>query len=849
MQEFTTPMMKQYQAIKREYPDCLLFFRLGDFYELFLEDAHIGASVLNITLTGRPKGRDGRIPMAGVPYHAVDSYLAKLVKAGYKVAICEQMSEANKKGIVERAVVRIVTPGTMLDERALDQKSHNFLISLTKSHDGFACAVCDVSTGYFEFFSDTSDEWQQVLTRELTRILPIECILSEIDYEDRELMQLLNKQSQLNIFSFHTWEKEAKKASLIIKTHFNVDTLIAFSIDELSSECVAVGNLLAYLKHTQKDTISHIRIMNAPSDRRYMSLDHATLTNLELFSTIREHDTRGSLLSVLDNTLTSMGGRELKEIMKLPLIVHEDIVQRHEAVGEIVTTPPLRKKMHAQLSDITDIERILARLATGLGNARDMKTLEAALDHVISIKHLLIDVKSTLLNSLQQDISPELHHVISMLQKTIVSDPPVSITEGGMIQEGIDEMRDDLAKIVQSGKDWVISLEEVERKRSGINSLKVRYNKVFGFYIEISKANTHLVPDYYIRKQTLVNGERYTTEELANKESQILNADIALKKREQQLYDKTLTKILTHIQSIQSAAHAVALIDCIHSFATLAISNRYCSPKMVYSGEIRIVDGRHPVVETLLNDHQFVPNSCTLTNVHTPLLLVTGPNMAGKSVFIRQVALSVYLAHIGSWVPAKSARIGVVDNIFVRSGASDVITSGLSTFMVEMVETAYILRHATGKSLIIMDEIGRGTSTYDGISIAWAVAQYLVTHFKVSPKTLFATHYHELQRLEESFPNKIKNVHMGVHMNKQVPVMLYTLQDGPATESFGIAVAQRAGVPKEVISKAKKMLEGFGKDHGVSVVKQLQEINIDSLTPIDALTKLSELQKTSHGIN
>lgn len=854
MQEFSTPMMKQYMAIKKQYADCLLFFRLGDFYELFLDDAHIGSQVLDITLTSRPKGKDGRVPMAGVPYHAVDSYLAKLVKAGYKVAICEQMSEPNARGIVDREVVRVVTPGTMFDERALDQKEHNYLVAVTLSKEGFAMAACDISTGHLEVLGDSSPEWETIFIQELARLSPVECILSEPDYHDTHLMKLLLTQKSLNIFPFHEWDGNALEVEALLKTHFHVTTLSAFDL-EGSEELLAAGNLIKYLKLTQKDKIDHIRSIKSKKNTDVLTLDRATIVNLELFSTIREHSVVGSLLSVLDRTKTAMGGRKLKDIMKLPLAQREAIIARHEAVDELTKKSNLRAHIETELSDLIDMERILSRLATGLGNARDLKNLENALTHVMSIKHVLVNAESPLLTHLQTSIGPTIHSVIKIISNTFVDEPPVAITDGGMIKNGIDPKRDDLAKIVHSGREWVLDLEKTEREKSGIGSLKVRYNKVFGFYIEVSKANVHLVPSHYFRKQTLVNGERFTTDELKEKESLILSAEEELKKRELLLFNETLKKILTFVKELQDAGEAIATLDCLYSFADLARANRYVRPTMVYSGEIRIKNGRHPVVETLLPSHSFVPNDCELTSVHDPLLLMTGPNMAGKSVFIRQIALIVYLSHIGSFVPASRAHISLVDCIFVRSGASDVITSGLSTFMVEMVETAYILNHATEKSLIVMDEIGRGTSTYDGISIAWAVAEYIVTHFKPAPKTLFATHYHELQKLEATFPKRIKNVHMAITMKDNEPVMLYTLAQGGSSHSFGVAVAKKAGVPESVIREAKQMLSALESNQGDTnreikspiahdeLRNELQSIDIDATTPLKALTILSQLKK------
>jgi DNA mismatch repair protein MutS len=859
--QFTTPMMKQYEVIKKQYKDCLLFYRMGDFYELFLEDAHIGSKVLDITLTSRSKGRDGKIPMAGVPYHAVDSYITKLVKNGYKVAICEQMSEPSSRGIVDREVIRVVTPGTVLDEKALNQKENNYIASILFRDNQMGFAACDISTGSFFVHALQGKYKKQLVNDELSRINPVEIIVSDTDYNDPEVLKILHAEQEVNISCFHTWDSYAKEAEKFLKNHFKLTTLESFGLTRGGIELEAAAALLGYVKETQKDKIGHIRTIQTTDDYSFVHMDRATMINLELFSTIRDHDNKGSLLSVLDKTKTPMGGRLLRSWIKKPLLNKQEIESRYDATGEFTKNTQMRSACMEILSDINDTERTLARLSVGIGNARDLTNIKSSLERMEKVKQIIFSSTTPLLQSCAENISDTLQEIIEKIGRTIIEEPPVSTKDGGMIRPGINKELDDLRSLVGGGKEWISKLEIAERSRTGINSLKVRYNKVFGFYIEVSHANTHLVPDDYFRKQTLVNGERYITPDLKKQEEIIVTAEGAIKDIEYKIFMDMLKDLLLHTEDIQRAAQATATIDCLVNFATLAIEHSYVRPKILYSQELRIKEGRHPVVEQLENDTRFVPNDVTLDPVNQQLLIITGPNMAGKSVFIRQVALIVLLAQIGCFVPASQAHISLVDRIFVRSGASDVITSGLSTFMVEMVETAYILNHATKNSLIIMDEIGRGTSTYDGISIAWAVAEYLVTHEKTPAKTLFATHYHELQELEKRYPHKIRNYHMAVIEEAGMPIFLHTILPGGASASFGVAVARLAGVPEVVIKRAEALLSDLEKKHvqapvtneektrKVSVVKddilktELNTIDISRMTPLDALNTLAALQE------
>jgi len=892
---FTTPMMRQYNDIKKQYTDCLLFYRMGDFYELFLEDAHIGAKILNITLTGKANGKGGRIPMAGVPYHAVDFYLSKLVTAGYKVAICEQLSPPNKKGLVKRDVVRIVTPGTLLDEKTLEKRDHNYLISLTTSQKKVAFSVTDISTGYFATTEVETETKDQTIIDELSKIHPKECILPDALYNDPEFLQLLKSEKDMNIYPFPDWDVYAKDAQSFLQEHFGVTTLQGFGLDTMILSQETCASLLGYLKHTQKGPVEHIKKIEIYSTHNYLLLDRSTVLNLELFTTIREHDKKGTLLSVIDHTVSAMGARMLKEWMRKPLIAKESIVDRLTAVEELQIKQSHSVAIYDLLTKVSDIERLISRCSVGLGNARDLVNLKNSLITVLSIKKVLDEYDSSLLRTMSQMITqspingsvtksinnkdsvPEsksidsIDKIIRYIEETIKPEPPISLKEGGMIHAGIDKELDRLRKIVAGSRDWIIDLEQKERERTGINSLKIRFNQVFGFYIEISKSNLDLVPSGYTRKQTLVSAERFITEELKKQEEIILTAEEKIHEIEYQIFQSILKKILENILLLQRAAESIATIDCLLNFSLIAQKNNYVKPTISESGELIITGGRHPVVETLLENTQFVPNDLKLQTNEKQLLLLTGPNMAGKSVFIRQNALIVLLSHMGSFVPAKEAHISLTDKIFVRSGASDVITSGLSTFMVEMVETAHILNHATPKSLIIMDEIGRGTSTYDGISIAWAVAEYLVTNGVQKPKTLFATHYHELVELEKQYPLNICNYHMAVSSDKGDPVFLHTILPGGASHSYGVAVAKLAGIPESVIHRANEILEELENRAGdVKLVrlqptasaapqtekrlyqqinladhlihKELEAIDIARMTPLDALNVLADLK-------
>ncbi|MBT6401194.1 DNA mismatch repair protein MutS [candidate division WWE3 bacterium] len=635
---FDTPMMKQYLEIKKQHPDCILFFRLGDFYEMFLDDAKLGADVLDITLTSRSRGRDGRIPMAGVPYHAVESYLAKMVRNGHKVAICEQVSEPNGKDLVKREVVRIVTPGTVLAETSLEKKENNYILSVNYIKDRLAVAAADISTGDFRTTQFKTKNIEAVLLNELARFRPVECILSDELYNDKDLLKILNSTQDINIYPFSDWEIFYDAGGTHLKRHFDVKTLAGFSLDGKPHAQAVSSALLGYLKRTQKDRVGHLKNISYYSPEGHVVLDRSTITNLELFRTIREGKRRGTLIDVLDRTSTPMGGRLLRSWLLAPLMEKKTLQQRYEAVDAFLSKRALRNSLRETLSELGDIERILSRLATGLGNSRELITLRDSLKKVFGLKKDLSKVDSSLVANLSKEFGKELKQISSLIEKTIVDVPPHSVREGGFILGGVHKRLDELRKKMDKSKDWLVELEASERKRTGISTLKVKFNKVFGYYIEISKANLDSVPENYMRKQTMVNAERFITPELKEHEEIILIAEEETIAIEYQLFLETVEKLLSDVEMLQQTAHAVATLDVLINFAHIAEKNKYVQPEIVSSGELVIKDGRHPVVETLLDDTDFVPNDTVLNHSDHQLLLVTGPNMAGKSVYLRQVA-------------------------------------------------------------------------------------------------------------------------------------------------------------------------------------------------------------------
>lgn len=791
-----TPMMAQYKDMKVRYPDAILFFRLGDFYEMFFEDAVEASSLLHLTLTARNKG-DHKAPMCGIPYHAAGNYIAKLTRLGKKVAICEQLSDPNLPGIVKRDVVRVITPGTTLDDNVLEHKANNFLVSIVAqpAHGDrptpfggvpgeqslrdrrFGFAAADVSTG--QFWTMALESYKDFLM-ELERLRPIEAIISR----GSSTPELLKDLERLGIF----WFEHA-----------------VASTDGDAVEDRASALLLDYLKDTQKTDLTHLGPAEKYSAEDFMTLDEATLKNLELLSTLRENSKEGSLLWVLDETVTSMGGRHLRYVITHPLLGRAAIEERLNAVEQLVQKPVVLDDIRVSLKNILDLERLLARLSLGHGNARDLYALKNSLKSIPTSQHLLKDFSSSLLRSVAENLHglPEL---VEILERAIIDEPPLAVREGGMIREGFDTDLDEIKKISREGKGYIQAMQEKEMARTGINSLKIRYNSVFGYYIEISKANLHAVPQDYIRKQTLVNAERFITPELKEYEEKVLGAEEKIVALEYQIFQKLRETVVSHIAEIQNLARAIAQLDVFGSFAKVALQQGYCKPVITEDFSVIIHGGRHAVVEKMSFASKFVLNDVAFDDAQK-LLLITGPNMGGKSTYLRQNALIVLMAHLGSFVPAQSAKIGLVDRIFTRVGASDNLMRGQSTFMVEMQETADILKHATSRSLIILDEVGRGTSTYDGMSIAWAIVEYLHDH--VGAKTLFATHYHELIALAEKLSSAANFSVMVRENESEGVVFLYKIVEGGVDRSYGIEVAKLAGLPDEVVSKARQILAGL----------------------------------------
>lgn len=837
---FSTPMMQQFMELKQQYPDCLIWFRLGDFYEMFLEHAEIGARTLNITLTSRSRGKDGRIPMAGVPYHAAETYLGKLIQAGYKVAICEQISEATGKGLVDRQVVRIVTPGTLLQDKFLPAKHNNYIACLLEAKSEVSVAVIDVTTGEVrcETWTLLGDDALVDKLRVLTHLFSIsEWIVSPRTLKKTALIKALQVRSTPLITSPYNWQEW-------VTAH---------------PHSTAFDILKIYLEYTQQLPITHLQPPQSLEKASALKIDQATILNLELFETLYHHQRVGSLFEILDQTVTAMGGRLLSEWLRQPLNQQTAITARLDNVELFVHDTPHRKKILSHLTQIRDIERLLSRLSLKAGTARDLLALSQSLSQTMAVLHIIhkLPVTTTFPASLLQ-----LEELAATIQKAIVDLPALDAKNGPIIRDGIDPKLDRLRQIINNSQGFLTQLEADERQKTGISSLKIKYNQVFGFYIEISKANLHLAPAHYFRKQTLVNAERFITPELKKQEDIILAAEVAAIKLEHELLQKVIEATLNQMTMIQKVAKVVAEIDCLISLAEVAIQHNYTRPALTNTPDIRLIQSRHPVVERLLPARQFIPNDVFLTTHDQQVILLTGPNMAGKSVLMRQVALITLMAHLGSFVPAQSAEIAVCDQLFVRSGASDIITSGLSTFMVEMVETAAILNQATNKSLVIMDEIGRGTSTYDGISIAWAIAEKLLS---IGCKTMFATHYHELQQLAAVQPDKIKNYHMAIAEQDTKPIFLYHLQPGGASHSFGIAVAELAGLPAPVIARASELLTQHEAAATTShqpptlpqtrrtstthqVLRDLKKLDIDHLTPLAALNLIATWKKEElHG--
>ena len=850
--EELTPMMKQYMEVKNQYKDCLLLYRLGDFYELFFDDAITASRELEITLTGKDCGLKERAPMCGVPYHAVQNYVAKLIEKGYKVAIGEQLEDpALAKGMVKRDVIRVITPGTVIESNILDEKKNNYLASIFRSGANFGIAYSDVSTGefYTTEFADKNN-FPKVLN-ELGRFEPAEIVVNSEMFNDKFEVDSISKKFKTYITN-RDEEDEVPELEGMAK------------LAKIPYAENATRLLFNYIKETQKIELKHINKINVYNASNYMTLDNIARKNLELTETLRDKNKKGSLLWVLDKTSTSMGGRNLRRWIEKPLMDIGDIHKRLQAVKELKEDVILRSDISETLKKVYDIERLTGKIAYGSVNARDMISLKTSLMQLPALKELMKDRSSDLLKELYDELDV-LEDVAKLIEDAIVDDPPVSVKEGGIIKSTYDEEVNKLRTASTEGKNWVIAIESKEREATGIKNLKVGYNKVFGYYLEVSKSFVNMVPDRFIRKQTLSTGERYITDELKEIESTILGAQDKVVNLEYEIFTKIREKIATQIERLQMSSNAVATIDTLCSFAEVADLNSYVMPEVDESNDIIIKDGRHPVVERLIDSGSFVPNDTFLNTTEDRINIITGPNMAGKSTYMRQVAQIVLMAQIGSFVPASSAKIGIVDRIFTRVGASDDLSTGQSTFMVEMNEVANIVLNATPRSLLILDEIGRGTSTFDGLSIAWAVVEYISKTEKIGARTLFATHYHELTELEDKLDG-VKNYCIAVKEKGEDVIFLRKIIRGGADESYGIYVAKLAGIPNVIIKRANEILNGLKEgSYAISQVREnkniknvsqvdfynyklgeieneLQKIDVNELTPIDALNILVKMK-------
>ncbi|QBG47068.1 DNA mismatch repair protein MutS [Verrucomicrobia bacterium S94] len=794
-----TPMMQQYRTIRRELPeDTILFFRLGDFYEMFFDDAKTASDILGITLTKRHN-----TPMCGVPYHSAGGYLERLVKAGVKVAICEQVEDpATAKGVVKRDVTRIVTPGTILDEVVLEGNQNNFLAGLFKGKNRFGMAMLDLSTG--EFWIEESNDVQSVQSN-LSRYAPAECVVAEEQMNTPEFTELTLEATNTLLTACEDWTFEAATANDILLRHFDVHSLEGFGCSGMSAALGAAGAVLYYCKTELRRNLDHVRSIRVKNPADYMLLDETTVTNLELVAPINSNRQayKATLLNVLDSTCTAMGGRLLREWVLRPLNNLKQINARHDAVELMVNNQTYLRSLRDVLSDIKDVERLISRIGSTSGNPRDVRAMGVSLQQMPLVKSLLLN-KGTMLETLGEQITT-LPEVVALIESAIVDEPPTTLKDGGVIREGYHPELDELRDAATQGRKWLADFQASEMERTGIKNLKVRHNKVFGYYIEVSKANVSLVPEDYIRKQTLVNAERYITPELKEYENKIFGAQERSVALEQEIFNEVRRQVVEHLETIQQNALAIGQVDVLSTFAERALANNYTRPLMNDHGRLDIKDGRHAVVEQMPEAERFVPNDTRLDRETHQLIIITGPNMAGKSTYIRQVALITIMAHMGGFVPAAKAEIGIVDRVFTRVGASDDLARGRSTFMVEMQETANILNNATPKSLIVLDEIGRGTSTFDGISIAWSVAEFLCKNEAMKAKTLFATHYHELTDLALTLKN-VQNFSVLVKEKGDSITFLRKIVPGAADKSYGIQVARLAGLPDAVIERASDIL-------------------------------------------
>lgn len=798
-----SPMMRQYMEIKEEYKDCILFFRLGDFYEMFFEDAKLVSRELELTLTGKNCGMEERAPMCGVPFHSAETYIARLVERGYKVAICEQTEDpASAKGIVKREVIQIVTPGTVISSSMLDENENNYIASVVADDRAIGLSYCDVSTGEIRLTSIKGSGMAESLINELVKINAREIVLDETTGQllDADNMKNITG-AYFNVLAASYYEPYAVRSAIL--RQFDVSALLGLGIEEDSASEAALGALLIYLHETQKKSLGHIAQLNVYSMGQNMSLDKATIKNLELTETLFEKKIRGSLLGVLDKTHTAMGSRKLKQWIKEPLNDVTAINDRLDAVEALLDQVIIRNNIKESLKRVYDFERLTGRIACGTANGKDLIALRNSCSVLPDIKDELASLETALISGIAENIH-SLEHVYDLIDKGIVEDPPFSVREGGIIKEGHSDQLDALKASIKDAQDWIAGLEHSERERTGIKNLKVGYNKVFGYYLEVTRSYYDLIPDNYIRKQTLANCERFITPELKETERLVLNAEAKINQMEYQLFTEIRQQLQGYIREIQETSKAIAALDVLVSFAEISEKNDYVKPSVDGSDVIEIRKGRHPVIEQTIRDGIFVSNDTYLNRSDQSLLLITGPNMSGKSTYMRQTALIVLMAQAGCFVPCQEARIGVCDRIFTRIGASDNLAQGQSTFFVEMSELSYILNTATSRSLVILDEIGRGTSTYDGLSIAWAAAEFLCRPQRMI-RTLFATHYHEMTRLEDSIEG-VKNLNVDVAEENGDVVFLHKIVEGSASRSYGIHVAKLAGAPKELLERAEERL-------------------------------------------
>ena len=830
-----TPMMKQYLEIKRDNPDSILFFRLGDFYEMFADDAKLASRELDLTLTSRDHGKhqkpaEEQIPMCGIPYHASEAYIARLIAKGYKVAICEQMEDpATAKGLVKRDIIRVVTPGTVMDAACLEDKSSNFLCGIYMDERCAGVAFCDITTGKTHLTGFTGDERVEHVINELGRFSPAETVVNDGAFADGTLTDALREKFHCRVEKGGEGRFRLAEAEKHIRRQFGEESLAGLPKSNPAA-AMALGGLLDYLYETQKTDLSHINDLDYYEQGAFMELDLTARRNLELTETLRSKEKKGSLLWVLDKTKTPMGGRMLRSWLERPLLTVTAICKRSAAVAALVENTVAREELIAALTGLGDMERLIGRIVYGTAGGRDMASLRAAIERLPEIRSQLAAFSDRRLTELLAELDP-LEDLGSQIAAAICDQPPFSVREGGFIRDGYNAEVDRLRQILTGGKGVIAQMEAQEKEKTGIRTLKIGFNKVFGYYIEVSKSFADQVPDTYIRKQTLVNGERYITQELKDLEHEILTASDRVVALEYELFTALRQAITDQSGRVQRTAAAVAEVDALVSLAAVAVRNHYCRPTVDESGVLEIHQGRHPVVEQMLRDSLFVPNDTFMGAKEDRVAIITGPNMAGKSTYMRQVALIVLMAQIGSFVPAASARIGVVDRIFTRIGASDDLSAGQSTFMVEMTEVADILRHATKHSLLILDEIGRGTSTFDGMSIARAVLEYCADRKMLGAKTLFATHYHELTELENTLPGAV-NYNIAVKTRGEEIIFLRKILPGGADRSYGIEVASLAGLPDKVVQRAKAVLRQLEEENGVQYVSARKESDQVSLTAI-----------------